>query len=133
LGGLFDLDKKRDEINSIQEELNSPSIWDNVNKANDLNTRLSYLKKEYDEYNELYSYIEEIMSMMLEYKNTAGGVLQSFIYDLPKNMMSAVELVEKFDKEKFQSVIDFAVAANGGRDIYTNSPIENFNVIKAVE
>ena len=43
------------------------------------------------------------------------------------------EIVENFDKQKFQAVIDFATAANGGRDIDTNLPIDNFGVIEAIE
>ena len=81
MGGLFDLDKKRDEINSIQEELNSPSIWDNVNKANDLNTRLSYLKKEYDEYNELYSSVNNNLELLEMLKNDEDEELFNSIKD----------------------------------------------------
>ena len=54
---------------------------------------------------------------MLKYKNTAGGVLQSLIQDLPRNAQMAAEIVDNFDKNKFQAVVDFATAANGGRKI----------------
>ena len=77
-----------------------------------------------DEYNELYNYIEETMEMTLEFKNTAGAVLQSIIQDLPAQAQAAAEIVENFDKDKFMNVVNFANAANGGRHFDTNLPIE---------
>ena len=73
-----------------------------------------------DEYSELFAYVEEIMSLTLAYKNTAGAVLQTVIQDLPKNAQMAADIVESFNPDKYQSVIDFATAANGGRNINTN-------------
>ena len=82
-----------------------------------------------DEYNELYEYIEDTMKMNLKFKNTTGGVLQAFIQDLPRNAAAAMEIVENFDKQKFQAVVDFATAANGNRNIDTNLPVE---IVEAV-
>jgi hypothetical protein len=82
-----------------------------------------------DEYNELYEYIEDTMKMNLKFKNTTGGVLQAFIQDLPRNAAAAMEIVENFDKQKFQAVVDFATAANGNRNIDTNLPAE---IVEAV-
>lgn len=73
-----------------------------------------------DEYNELYNYIDEVMEMTLVYKNTAGAVLQSIIQDLPRNAQAAADIVKSFDPKQYQAVIDFATAANGGRNINTN-------------
>ena len=72
------------------------------------------------EYAELMSYIEELQDTILHYRNTAGAVLQSIIQDLPKNAQAAAEIVENFDPSRFQAVVDFATAANGGRNIETN-------------
>jgi hypothetical protein len=77
-----------------------------------------------DEYNELYNYIEETMEMNLKFKNTAGAVIQSIIQDLPKNAQIAADIVDSFDMQKFKSVVNFATAANGDRDIETNEPIK---------
>jgi hypothetical protein len=73
-----------------------------------------------DEYTDLMDYLEKYMNDMLTYRNTAGAVLQSVINDLPRNAQAAAEIVESFDKSKFQAVVDFATAANGGRNIVTN-------------
>ena len=47
-------------------------------------------------------------------------MLQSVIQDLPKNAQMAADIVNNFDKSKYQAVVDFATAANGGRNIETN-------------
>ena len=73
-----------------------------------------------DEYENLMDYIEDIMEDTLTYKNTAGAVLQSVIQDLPSNAQAAADIVKSFDPNKYQAVIDFANAANGGRNIETN-------------
>ena len=73
-----------------------------------------------NEYQELFNYINEVMNMSLNYKNTAGAVLQALIQDLPKNAQMAADIVNSFDKNKYQAVVDFATAANGGRNINTN-------------
>jgi hypothetical protein len=64
-----------------------------------------------DEYNELYYYISHTIDDIMKYKNTAGAVLQSVINDLPKNAEKMKEIMESFDKEKYQQVMDFAEAA----------------------
>ena len=75
------------------------------------------------EYDDLVGYMEEIAKDTLTYRNTAGAVLQSVIRDLPKNAQAAKEIVDNFDKSKFQEVVNFANAANGNRDFVTNQPV----------
>lgn len=70
-----------------------------------------------EEYNKLFTFMEEIECDSLSYRNTAGAVLQKVINDLPKNAQIAADIVESFDKEKYQEVISFAEAANGNRSI----------------
>jgi hypothetical protein len=65
----------------------------------------------------LYSYLETVMSDVIEQKLSVSGLIQSFIQDLPAQAEAAMNIVNNFDKEKFQNVINFAKAANGGRDI----------------
>ena len=77
-----------------------------------------------NEYNALREYMDDMKFNMLNYKNTAGAVLQSVIQDLPKNAAAAKEIVDSFDKTKFQEVINFATAANGGRNINTNEVVK---------
>ena len=64
----------------------------------------------------LYSWSEKIDNE-LKYNTTAAAIVSKFINDLPKNAEIAAQIVDNFDKEKFQNVIDFAKSANGGRAI----------------
>ena len=79
-----------------------------------------------DEYNVLKEYLIEMKNESLQYKNTAAAVLTRIIQDLPKNAAAAKEIVDSFDPNKYQEVINFATAANGGRNINTNAaPVNN--------
>lgn len=69
------------------------------------------------EYSTLYAWIVDKQKKIMKYKNTAGAVLQSVINDLPRNAEAAAQIVENFDPTKYQEVINFATAANGGRPI----------------
>ena len=71
-------------------------------------------------------YIEKYVKDNLKYKNTAGSILQSVINDLPKNAQAAMDIVNSFDKDKYQQVVDFANAANGGRNFMTNETVAQF-------
>ena len=70
-----------------------------------------------DEYNFLVDHLEIIKENKMKFKNSVAGVAQSFIQDLPKNAEAAANIVNNFDPEKYQAVLDFAKAANGGRPI----------------
>lgn len=70
-----------------------------------------------DEYNFLVDHLEIIKENKMKFKNSVAGVAQSFIQDLPKNAEAAADIVNNFDPEKYQAVLDFAKAANGGRSL----------------
>lgn len=70
-----------------------------------------------DEYDELYSYIEELEYKILNYNNTLSGTIKNIIDTLPANAEQMQKIVDNFDPQKFQNVLDFAKAANGGRPI----------------
>ena len=72
---------------------------------------------EESEYHMLLDYMERIREDRLKYKQTAAAVLQSIISDLPANAEAAAQIVNNFNPEQYQNVVDFARAANGGRDI----------------
>lgn len=70
-----------------------------------------------DEYEMLYEYLIEESEKRMKAKRSAVGLIQSIIADLPKQAQAVADIVDNFDPEKYQNVIDFARAANGGRDI----------------
>ena len=69
------------------------------------------------EYAEMQDYIEKISTLKMQYSNTAASVIKKLVDDLPANAEAMQSIVDNFDQEKYQAVIDFAKAANGGREI----------------
>ena len=69
------------------------------------------------EYIELYNMFEVTKKNKMKYKNSIAAAIYRFVNDLPVNAEAAKEIIEKFNPEDFQQVIDFAKAANGGRNI----------------
>ena len=72
---------------------------------------------EEDEYDNLISYLAEVRKEKECYKRSAVALLETAIHDLPKNAETAANIVDNFDKEKYQEVISFANSANGGRPL----------------
>ena len=101
-----------------KQKENEPKIYDTLTSNGFFDKFFEVLNE--IEYDELMSYIEELQNMTLHYRNTAGAVLQSIIQDLPTNAQAAADIVKNFDPKQYQAVIDFATAANGGRNIETN-------------
>lgn len=77
-----------------------------------------------EEWNELQSLIQTQKGLNMMYKQSTAYLIGQFINALPEQMEKAVESINNFDPEKFQAVADFATAANGGRSIFTNQPVE---------
>ena len=67
------------------------------------------------EYKEMIEYIEQIADISQKYQISAASVLNTFVNDLPGQLENAQQIVDGFDKEKYQAVIDFAKAANNGK------------------
>ena len=70
-----------------------------------------------EEYNDLLKFIDDEIEAEMRYNLSASGILSQFIVDLPKNAEAMQDILNNFDKNKFQEVIKFAQAANGGRPI----------------
>ena len=54
MGGLFDIDSNKQQIKDLEEEISNPDIWNNIDKANEINKKLSSLKKIFDCYQNIY-------------------------------------------------------------------------------
>lgn len=70
-----------------------------------------------EEYNYLFQMMQDTVNDYMNYRTTAGAVIQSLINDLPKNAEAAAKIVDSFNPEKYEQVIQFAEAANGGRPL----------------
>lgn len=69
------------------------------------------------EYGELLNKINEKIENELKYNTTAAAIISKIIDDLPENAAAAQKIVNTFDKDKYQAVVDFARSANGNRSI----------------
>lgn len=76
-----------------------------------------------NEYDELFEYVSKISKAKQESLNSLTNLFRNVIKDLPAQAKAAKDIVESFDPKKYREVIDFATAANGGRNIVTNKPI----------
>ena len=69
MGGLFDLENKLLEIKKLEEKINEPNFWDDINVANEINKNLSALKKIVDSFNKLnedLNYYKEMLEISTE-------------------------------------------------------------------
>lgn len=69
------------------------------------------------DYTEMQDEIEEIAEMKMKYNISTASIVKKFVDDLPANAEAAQQIVDNFDPSKYQAVVDFAKAANGGRNI----------------
>lgn len=52
--------------------------------------------------------LNECLADEKAYRNTAASIISKLIDDLPKNAEAAKDIVDTFDKEKYQKVMEFA-------------------------
>jgi hypothetical protein len=71
-------------------------------------------EQEWGELNTLYY---DYLCKKEKYRGSIAGVLSSFIDNLAPNAESAANIINNFNPEMFQQVINFAQAANGNRPI----------------
>ena len=111
-------DEDREDELALYDILNSNHVLDDILIAQSVDSKGDEVAPEYEM---LFETLQIMMDRNLDYKNTAAAVLQKVIQDLPANAEAARQIVESFDKEKYSEVVEFAQAANGGRNIVTNS------------
>lgn len=98
-----------------EEREDESKLYDEIVSSGFMNEFLKNINA--DEYKELQELVEEIDKLHMKYKTTAASVLRSLIDDLPANAEAAQKIVENFNPEKYQAVVDFAKAANGNREV----------------
>ena len=101
----FTDEEKADEF-KLYDELQSNDVILNIIGAMDE-----------DEYNSLLNYLQTIEHSHSIYNRSTASILNTFIQDMPKNAAAAADIVDNFDADKYQEVINFAKAANGNRSI----------------
>lgn len=101
----FDADDRANE-EELYDILESNNVFDRVIAAID-----PY------EMDFLYNNLETMKKRYIERDSSVSALLQTLVEELPQNAQEAAEIVDNFDPEAYQRVIEFAKAANGGRDI----------------
>ena len=99
-------EKQKEDLFKLYDCLESNKIIDQV---------ISNMAE--DEYNELYDLLNKTIEDKLHYDNTAAGVINNLIESLPAQAEEMQKIVDGFDKEKFQNVLNFAKAANADRPV----------------
>ncbi len=64
LGGIFDLDSLREEVKEIEQKTQDPAFWENKEKARSLMSRLSFIKKKLDSFENLERDFQEIKELV---------------------------------------------------------------------
>lgn len=104
-----------DLVFTDEEKQDISKLYDEMKSTGFLNEFLKHIDEE--EYKEMQEDIENISQLLMKYNMSAAGILAKFIDDLPANAEAAQKILDGFDPEKYQNVIDFARNANGGRPI----------------
>lgn len=99
-------EKQREDEYKLYDCLMSNGLIDNV--------LINMNKKEYES---LLNLLNQKIEDELKYNTTAAAILNQLITDLPKNAEAAKKIMDEFDPKKYQAVVDFATAANGGRPV----------------
>lgn len=90
LGGHFDIETKMTRIKEIENLMNEPNFWDDIDKANKINQELTILKKESTTYNnlnkELISSNEILELIELESSPELQAELESSLGPLTENI-----------------------------------------------
>jgi len=90
LGGHFDVEIKASRIKEIEQEMNKPNFWDDIETANSLNKELTILKKETTSYNnltkELTSNLEMIELLEMEPNTEYINELETDLKKLTSNI-----------------------------------------------
>lgn len=84
MGGLFDLDSKKEQLIELEKKVNEPSFWDDIENANKVTIRLNTIKKELEKVKDINNNI----TLLEEYTS---------IYDesMEDEVISLLELLDK--------------------------------------
>lgn len=105
---------------SEEELVDHFALYDKLYKDNVIAEVMNAIPNQ--EYDNLYRDINRQIAREEFFANSVGYQIADFVNKLPEQMEKVAEIVNNFDPEKYQNVIDFATAANGGRNINTNLP-----------
>ena len=98
-----------------KQKENEPKLYDTLSSNGIIDSILELIPNE--EYNELMSYMEDLIEAKTAFNNSAAGLVDQLLVTMPKNAEKAAEVLNSFNVEDYKEVIEFAKAANGGRPV----------------
>ena len=90
-------------------------LYDILESNNLINEVISNIPSK--EYESLHYLLEKTLESLSNYNQSIWSLFGKLIDDLPKNAEAVAKIVDNFNPDKYQAVIDFARVANGGRPI----------------
>ena len=98
LRGIFDLNKKKEELNSLEQVTTKEDFWQNVDNANVINTKIAHLKKEINLYEELSKEINEGLEVVNSGEEDLIALIAENITDL-ENKIKELEITTLLNGE----------------------------------
>lgn len=114
MGGHFDIAKNKQEIEELETKLNDPDIWNDVNKAQEINKNLSALKKIVDNYQEIYDNLNYYVEMLEIVNNDELSEIANNVLEL-ESKISELEINTLLNKEydKYNCYLEIHPGAGG--------------------
>ena len=103
-------------INFTEKQKEDASkLYDNLMSSGLLTQIISKIPTE--EYDMLYTYLENIKNDLDKYGQSFKAILDAIINELPEKASEAMKILESFNPEDYKSVIAFAKASNNGNPV----------------
>ena len=99
----------------IEDETDLAEFYDKVKTSGLLAEVIKAIPKK--EYDELFKMMEDMLAARQKLESSVVNKIIAFLKSAPEEMQKLNEIIKDFDKEKYQEVMRFAQAANGGREI----------------
>lgn len=97
-------DEEKGEIGKLYDELLSTGVMKKI---------LDAIPQ--SEYDELFGYLEEKRAAAVQYKGSLAEAITTLVTEFPKSAEEARNIVDNFNQDKYENVINFAKAVNNGK------------------
>nr|WP_221285215.1 peptide chain release factor 2 [Haloferula luteola] len=117
LGRIFDVPRLERELATIEEAMGAPDFWDNPDRARDMNTKASSLKKKLETYQKLGGGLDDVLAaieLAKEFDDQASAVEAFEQADQLSRDISAFELLTLLDKPNDSANCYLQIQAGAG-------------------